>query len=142
MKFSLKDRLRYRFERYLNKGGASIFVSLFAVFMVLFIVIVGVRLLIVYFADPGLDPDYNGTSDDVWRTWLQMTDPGNMNQDNKMSIWLKVSTILAGIVGVIILSMLIAFITTSLEKVLYNFRKGRGVVIEDELSAMYLGTEE
>jgi apolipoprotein N-acyltransferase len=61
-----------------------------------------------------------------------MTDPGNMNQDNKMSIWLKVSSILAGIVGVIILSMLIAFITTSLEKVLYNFRKGRGVVIEDE----------
>lgn len=141
MKFSLKDRLRYRFERYLNKGGASIFVSLFVVFMVLFIVIVGVRLLIVYYADPGLDPDYNGTSDDVWRTWLQMTDPGNMNQDNKMSIWLKVSTILAGIVGVIILSMLIAFITTSLEKVLYNFRKGRGVVIEDE-HTLILGWNE
>lgn len=141
MSFSIKDRLRYRFERYLNKGGASIFVSLFVVFMVMFILIVGIRLLIVYFADPGADPDYTGTSDDVWRTWLQMTDPGNMNQDNKMSIWLKVSTILAGIVGVIILSMLIAFITTSLEKVFYNFRKGRGKVIEHE-HTLILGWNE
>ena len=141
MSFSIKDRLRYRFERYLNKGGASIFVSLFVVFMVMFILIIGIRLLIVYFADPGADPDYTGTGDDVWRTWLQMTDPGNMNQDNKMSVWLKISTILAGIVGVIILSMLIAFITTSLEKVFYNFRKGRGKVIEHE-HTLILGWNE
>lgn len=141
MSFSLKDKLRYRFEKYLNKGGASIFVSLFVVFIVLFIVIIGVRLLIMQFADGSGDPSYTGTSDDVWRTWLQMTDPGNMNQDNKMSFWLKVSTILAGVVGVIILSMLIAFITTSLEKVFYNFRKGRGKVIEEE-HTLILGWNE
>jgi hypothetical protein len=58
-----------------------------------------------------------------------------------MSVWLKISTILAGIVGVIILSMLIAFITTSLEKVFYNFRKGRGKVIEHE-HTLILGWNE
>ncbi|MFT5823522.1 MAG: hypothetical protein ACI8ZM_004784 [Crocinitomix sp.] len=141
MSFSLKDKLRYRFEKYLNKGGASIFVSLFVVFIVLFIVIIGVRLLIMQFADGSADPNYTGASDDVWRTWLQMTDPGNMNQDNNMSFWLKVSTILAGVVGVIILSMLIAFITTSLEKVFYNFRKGRGKVIEED-HTLILGWNE
>ncbi len=141
MSFSLKDKLRYRFEKYLNKGGASIFISLFVVFIVLFVLIIGVRLLIMQFADAGVDETYTGTSDDIWRTWLQMTDPGNMNQDNNMSFWLKVSTILAGVVGVIILSMLIAFITTSLEKVFYNFRKGRGKVIEEE-HTLILGWNE
>lgn len=141
MSFSLKDKLRYRFEKYLNKGGASIFISLFVVFIVLFVLIIGVRLLIMQFADAGADETYTGTSDDIWRTWLQMTDPGNMNQDNNMSFWLKVSTILAGVVGVIILSMLIAFITTSLEKVFYNFRKGRGKVIEEE-HTLILGWNE
>ncbi len=141
MSFSLKDKLRYRFEKYLNKGGASIFISLFVVFIVLFVLIIGIRLLIMQFADAGADETYTGTSDDIWRTWLQMTDPGNMNQDNNMSFWLKVSTILAGVVGVIILSMLIAFITTSLEKVFYNFRKGRGKVIEEE-HTLILGWNE
>ncbi|MEO9533304.1 MAG: hypothetical protein ABJG68_10225 [Crocinitomicaceae bacterium] len=136
MSFSIKDKLRYRFEQYLNKGGASIFVSLFIVFLLMFLIIIGIRLLIVNMTgvevDSTTDRDYYGQEDDVWRTWLQMTDPGNMNQDNHQSIWIKISTVLAGLVGVIILSMLIAFITTSLEKVLYNFRKGRGKVIEEE----------
>tara|TARA_B110001469_G_scaffold15833_1_gene15990 strand:+ start:227 stop:625 length:399 start_codon:yes stop_codon:yes gene_type:complete len=129
MQINFKDKLRYRFEKYLNKGGVSIFVSLFVVFIVLFVSIIGVRILILHFFSPGHDPSYTGINDDVWRTWLQMTDPGNMSQDNKMSLWTKVSTILAGVVGVIILSSLIAFITTSLEKIFYNFRKGRGPVI-------------
>jgi hypothetical protein len=145
MSFSLKDKLKYRFGQYLSKGGASIFVSLFIVFIVLFLIIVGIRLLIVNMTgvDVDLENDsiYHGQEDDVWRTWLQMTDPGNMNQDNTQSIWVKISTVLAGLVGVIILSMLIAFITTSLEKVLYNFRKGRGVVIEEE-HTLILGWNE
>lgn len=136
MSFSFKDKLRYRFEQYLSKGGASIFVSLFIVFLLMFLIIIGIRLAIVYFTgvevDPAVDEYYHGQEDDVWRTWLQMTDPGNMNQDNTQSVWVKISTVLAGLVGVIILSMLIAFITTALEKTLYNFRKGRGKVIESE----------
>jgi len=145
MSFSIKEKLRYRFGQYLSKGGASIFVSLFIVFIVLFLVIVGIRVLIVNMTgvdvDPSVDEYYHGQEDDVWRTWLQMTDPGNMNQDNTQSIWVKISTVLAGLVGVIILSMLIAFITTSLEKVLYNFRKGRGVVIEED-HTLILGWNE
>ena len=141
MKVSFRDKLRYKFERYMSKGGSSIFVSLFIVFVILFIVIVGIRLLILEFADPGMDPDYSGTGDDIWRTWLQMTDPGNMNQDNKLSVWVKISTVIAGLVGVIILSMLIAFITTTLEQLLYRFRKGRGKVIEEE-HTLILGWNE
>ena len=103
MSFSIKDKLRYRFGQYLSKGGASIFVSLFIVFIVLFLIIVGIRILIVNMTgvdvDPSVDEYYHGQEDDVWRTWLQMTDPGNMNQDNTQSVWVKVATVLAGLVG-------------------------------------------
>ena len=119
MQVSFKDKLKYRFEKYLNKGGSSIFVSLFVVFIVLFLLIIGIRWLFLFFW-PELDYKDN-YADDVWFTWLQMTDPGNMAQDINSPTWLKITTILSGIVGVIILSMLIAFITTTLEKVFYDF---------------------
>lgn len=146
MGFSVKEKLRYRFEQYLSKGGSSIFVSLFVVFLIMFLIILGVRFLLLQIGgDPIVegrqDPTYHGTESDIWRTWLQMTDPGNMNQDNEMNIWMRISTVLAGLVGVVILSMLIAFITTALEKTLYNFRKGRGKVIEAE-HTLILGWNE
>ncbi len=139
MKANFKDKLRYRFEKYLNKGGSSIFVSLFVLFMALFLFMVLIRFIIV-----SIWPDLAYTDnffDDIWYTWLQMTDPGNMNQDNASPVWLKITTILSGIIGVIILSMLIAFITTALEKVFYNFRKGRGKVLEDDFT-LILGWNE
>ena len=141
MGFTLKEKLRYRFQRYLSKGGASIFMSLFIVFMILFILIIVIRFIMLK-ANPDLaHPGHNSFWDDIWVTWLQMTDPGNMNQDNQAPTWLKFTTILSGIVGVIILSMLIAFITTTLENVFYNFRKGRGKVIEED-HTLILGWNE
>ncbi|MBD3635929.1 MAG: hypothetical protein HUJ25_01195 [Crocinitomicaceae bacterium] len=132
MGFSLKERLRYRFQRYLSKGGASIFMSLFVVFMILFVLIIAIRFIMLQVSPELGHPEHTSFWDDIWKTWLQMTDPGNMNQDNEAPTWLKITTILSGVVGVVILSMLIAFITTTLENVFYNFRKGRGKVIEED----------
>ena len=130
MKNSIKDRLGYRFERFLNKGGSSIFKSLLIVFLSVFFFIVTVRyLLLLIFPEW----DYLGSfGDHIWKTFLQMTAPGNMNQDNNAPGWLRFTTILAGFSGVIILSMLIAFITSSLNTLLYNFRKGRGKILEED----------
>lgn len=139
MQPSFKDRLKYRFEKYLNKGGASIFVSLFVGFLVLFFFMIFIRwVIITVWPDLAYSDNF---LDDIWSTWLQMTDPGNMNQDNASPTWLKITTILSGIFGVIILSMLIAFITTTLEQVFYNFRKGRGKVIEEN-HTLILGWNE
>lgn len=123
----------------MNKGGSSIFISLFVIFIVLFVFIIIVRWTILW-----IWPDLAYTDnflDDIWYTWLQLTDPGNMNQDNLAPTWLKITTIMSGVVGVIILSMLIAFITTTLEKVFYNFRKGRGKVLEEDFT-LILGWNE
>ncbi len=128
MAHGFRDKINYRFERFISKGGASIFKSLLLVFIVGFLFIIGLRYLILV-----LFPDLNYTHNffkDVWITFLQMTDPGNMNQDNEAPLGLRITTIISGFLGVIILSMLIAFITTSLESLLYDFRKGRGKILE------------
>jgi len=139
MKAKFKEKLRYRFEKYLNKGGFSIFTSLFVLFILLFLFMIFVRWIMT-----SIWPSLAYTDnffDDIWFTWLQMTDPGNMNQDNLAPTWLKITTVLSGVIGVVILSMLIAFITTTLESVFYNFRKGRGKVIEGE-HTLILGWNE
>jgi hypothetical protein len=130
MKPTLRQKLSYKFERFINKGGTSIFKSLLFFFLGGFVLIVGLRYVLMLIFP---DLDYmNNSGDHVWTIFLQMTDPGNMNQDNLSPTWLKITTILAGLLGVIILSMLIAFITSALDKLLYNFRKGRGSVLESE----------
>jgi hypothetical protein len=139
MKHTFREKLNYRVERFMSKGGMSIFLSLLTVFTVGFFLVLGVRALILWI-NPELDY-LNDFSQDIWYTFLQMTDPGNMYQDTTSPTWLKISTVLGGIIGVIILSMLIAFITTVLEKMLYDFRKGRGKVIENE-HTLILGWNE
>lgn len=139
MKPTFREKLNYKLERFMSRGGSSIFLSLLVVFICGFSFIILLRFILIKFF-PQLNY-FDSFWDDIWVTFLQMTDPGNMNQDNTSPTWLKLTTILSGLVGVIILSMLIAFITTSLEKMLYDFRKGRGKVIEEE-HTLILGWNE
>lgn len=137
-KFPLSKRIHYWFEQFMSKGGSSIFLSLLIVFLISFTLIISIRAIIVYLgigaADAGGYNNVHNFWDHIYFTFLQMTDPGNMYQDHESSPWIKISTIIAGFVGVIILSMLIAFITTALEKLMYNFRKGRGPVLENDFT--------
>ena len=134
MKNSLKDRLNYKAERFLSKGGTSIFKLLVVFFIVAFLLVIIIRLGLVTFFEDSIDPvtqTNRSFIQDIYATWLQMTDPGNMNQDIYSGPYTKIAAIIAGLVGVIILSALIAFITTALDTMLYDFRKGRGKVIEN-----------
>ncbi len=134
MKSSIKQKLVYRFERFLNKGGSSIFKSLLVIFISGFLFILLLRYLLLLFFP---DLDHRGSFfEHVWVTFLEITAPGNMNQDTTSPTWMKLITIIAGFTGVIIFSMLIAFITSSLNSFLHNFRKGRGRVLEEEHSVI------
>jgi len=128
MNTSSKEKLRYRFEKYLNKGGTSVFMSLLIVFLVGFIIAIGLRYLVITFF-PNLNV-FNDFWSDIWVSFLQITDPGAVAEDTDSSPWLKLIAIITGFIGIVIFSMLIAFITTSLENMFHEFRKGRGKVIE------------
>ncbi|PLW92771.1 MAG: hypothetical protein C0592_08925 [Marinilabiliales bacterium] len=142
MAHSFRKRTQYRFEQFMAKGGSSIFLSLLITFLVVFGVIILIRFLILWFTGPV--PEYNtvtGFWDHIWYTFLQMTDPGNMYQDSETNGWIRVTTVIAGFAGVILFSALIAFITTSLDNLLYKFRKGRGIILEEN-HTLILGWNE
>lgn len=130
MKPTLRQKLVYKFERFLNKGGSSIFKTLFIIFLSVFSLLIGLRYLVLL-VFPQLEY-FNSFFDHIWVTFLQMTAPGNMNQDTASPAAMKIFTILAGFAGVVLLSMLIAFITSTLNSILYEFRKGRGQVLEKD----------
>jgi len=134
MKNSLRERLNYRAERFLSKGGTSIFKLLVIFFVTAFLFVIGLRTILVTFFNDSIDPvtqKNRGFFQDIYAIWLQMTDPGNMNQDIYSGPYTKIAAVIAGLVGVILLSALIAFITTALDTMLYDFRKGRGKVVEN-----------
>ncbi len=122
------EKLHYKFENFMAKGGRSIFISLLILFFGGFL-LVGLIRFATTLIFPDLDP-FSSFFEHIWLTFLEMTDPGNMARDTDHSAVYKVSGVLAGLIGVIIVSMLIAFITTQLERVLRNFRRGRSRVLE------------
>ncbi len=133
MAHSFKKRTQYKFEQFMAKGGSSIFVSLLIAFLICFGIIILIRGIIIWVFGPV--PDYNTVDnfwDHIWYIFLQMTDPGNMYQDSEASGWIRLTTIISGFSGVILFSALIAFITTSLDNLLYEFRKGRGIILEED----------
>lgn len=73
-----------------------------------------------------------GWARQLYIVWLQMTDPGNMAQDIESSPFLKLPAVMAGVLGIVVLSALIALITTALIERMESLRKGHSRVIEEE----------
>jgi len=124
--------LRYRFDTFMAKGGTSIFKVLVLVFVGIFVAIGATRGLLQWLVPETAlqyaELDFWGN---LYITFLQLTDPGNMAQDIRSAPSYKVFSVLAGLSGVIMLSALIAFITTSMDQKLNELKRGRSKVIEE-----------
>jgi hypothetical protein len=117
----------------MSKGGRSIFVSLVVIFLGLFTILATLRGISMYIQPEGVSHEtHDSFLGQVYIIFLELTDPGNMNQDKYASPFFKISGVMAGLAGVIILSMLIAFITTALDQKLADLRKGFSRVIEED----------
>ena len=136
-----KARARYRFDTFMAKGGSSIFKVLTTVFVSTFLLIGLLRgaLLLLY---PELSQQHElGFFGNLYVTFLEITDPGNMAQDIYSNVGYKVFAVLAGIAGIVMLSALIAFITTALDQKIYELKRGRSKVIESD-HTLVLGWNE
>lgn len=126
-----QDRAKYRIDTFMAKGGASTFQALLVVFVVIFVVMAALRALLQQ-----LHPEFpqqEGELDfvnNIYMTFLQLTDPGNMAQDLLSSGWYKILAIIGGFAGIILFSALIAFITTTLDQKISALKRGRSTVIE------------
>ena len=121
------------------RGGSSIFLSLTFVFLGLLALFATVRLIIMFAmgnAEVGAGGESplqygGGWLNNIYVVFLQMTDPGNMNHDMLSNPVYKIPAIFAGMTGVIMLSALIAFITTALDQKIAELKKGHSKVIEE-----------
>ena len=127
-----KVKLRYRFDSFMAKGGGSIFKALTAIFVGTFLLIGLLRgALLLLFPELLLQHEGIGFFGNLYITFLEITDPGNMAQDIYSGAGYKVFAVLAGIAGIVMLSALIAFITTALDQKIYELKRGRSKVIEE-----------
>jgi hypothetical protein len=127
-KATLRERTHYKVDNYLAKGSSALFLSLLIAFLISFALIAILRLLLYWFS-----PDPNaGFTDQLWKVYLQLTAPGNMNQDSKSPHHFKIAAILAGITGVVIFSTLIATLTTALNQAIRSLKRGHSRVLEND----------
>lgn len=125
-----RERIHYWFDNFITRGGIRIFSLLVVLFIILFVVITGIRLVMDVF---GAESQWEGgIGREFYIAFLEMTDPGNMAQDIQSSLLMKIPGIIAGIVGIVMLSVLIAFITTALIERMEALRKGHSRVIEED----------
>ncbi len=141
---SFGERMRYRVDNFLGKGSKALFIALTAAFI---LTLCGIALLrfALFAVEAGLgavglvDTGFSSVLDGVntylhyvWFTFLQLTDPGNMAQDNDTWTAYKISAITAGMAGVVIFSALIAFLTTALDQAIASLKKGHSRVLESD----------
>jgi hypothetical protein len=137
-----KTRWRYRFDTFMAKGGGSIFKALTAVFIATFLLIGLLRGgMLLLFPEMGQQHEDLGFLGNLYITFLEITDPGNMAQDIYSSVGYKTFAVLAGVAGIVMLSALIAFITTALDQKIYELKRGRSKVIERD-HTLILGWNE
>lgn len=126
------EKLKYGFDTFMAGGSKAMFKALIIVFLACFICLGIIRaIFFVVFPDVALQNE-TGFWGSLYTTFLQLTDPGNMAQDIFSSSWYKLFAVVAGIVGVVLLSSLIAFITAALEQKTRDLRQGHSKVIEEE----------
>lgn len=132
--------LRYKFDNFISKGGLSIFFSLVVAFLAMLVLIGGLRAAVFAIYPEGAAP-FDDVLLNIFITFVQLADPGNMAQDIPTTALYKLTAVLAGLSGVILLSMLIAVVTTALDQKLHELKQGHSKVLESGHS-LILGWNE
>ena len=129
----------------MSRGGSSIFIGLVVMFITALLVI-GLLRGVVAFVDPQgaeryvhVDPGSEEAHKNfgyqighqLYQVFNHLSDPGTMAYDIDSSPFYKATAVLAGMVGVVIFSALIAFITTALDQKISELKKGHSKVVED-----------
>lgn len=122
MQANFKQKLTYRFEQFIGKGGIGIFISLLVMFLIGFFLVFILRIL--------FPEESNGLLTGAWRTLKEVIDPGNVSLADGESVVSRMVTMLGVLIGVVLFSMVIAFITTTIDTTIADFRKGRGKILE------------
>ncbi|MBX7057644.1 MAG: hypothetical protein K1X75_06225 [Leptospirales bacterium] len=124
---SFGARLRYAIDNFMARGGLSVFLALISLFAIAYAAMALLRLL------GGLiwpDENLQALNDQLWRTFLQISDAGAVAEDGDANALNKFWGIATVSLGLVLFSSLVAFITQQFEARLQELRKGKSAVLE------------
>ena len=140
--YTFKERLRYRFDNFMARGGSSIFLGLVIAFLGAWLFVGALRIGVFWISGAeAAERHEGGVLNQLYQVFNHLSDPGTMAYDIDSSPMYKATAILAAMLGVVIFSALIAFITTALDQKLNELRKGHSKVVEED-HTLILGWNE
>jgi voltage-gated potassium channel Kch len=118
----LRERLSYRFDRFMERGTIALIAGLFAVSV---LIIVGIVLVLALIGGT----DGRDIPSLLWMSMLRTLDPGTMGGDQG-SVGFVFGMLAVTFGGIFIISALIGILNTGLQDRLAELRKGRSRVLE------------
>ena len=126
--YPLAMRLRYRIDNFMSRGSSSIFLALLSLFMVGFLIMVTIRSITNLFLP---DETLSSWAEIPWRVYVAVMEGSAAETDGDSNWAAKLTSILGVMVGLILFSSMVAFITSVFEAKLEELRRGRSLVLEN-----------
>lgn len=123
--FSLRDKLRYRWDNLMSRGPMAMIAVL------AFCTTVGVLAAATVITILGLHSqgkDAAGLAENAWTALMRTLDPSNLADDNGWDF--RVVMLVISIAGIFVLSALISILSSGLQVRIDELRKGRSLVVE------------
>lgn len=115
-------RLIYWYESFISSGPMAMFITL--LFLFIFTWFTSILLHLITGSNSGI-----GSL--LWRGFLQICDPGALEGAGKSDLIGKIISILTVLMGIIIFSLVIAFLTNIFDQKLQDLKKGHSHVMEE-----------
>ena len=122
-------KIRYSMDNFMLRGSSSIFLALLGLFLIGFLIMVVVRLIANAFVP---DETLSSWGEIPWRVYVAVMEGSAAETDGDSNWIAKLTSILAVMVGLILFSSMVAFITSVFEAKLDELRRGRSLVLESE----------
>ncbi len=126
--YPFAHRLRYKIDNFMSKGSASIFLALMTLFLGGFLLIVVLRLIANAFVP---DETLSSWMEIPWRVYVAVLEGSAAETDGDSNGLAKITSIIGVLVGLVLFSSTVAFITSVFEAKLAELRRGRSKVLED-----------
>lgn len=125
-RFSVSERIKYKFDEYMAKGTGALIVGL-AIITAIVILAAGVVLVAFGLNQEGADKPL-GIGEAVWSGFMHAMDAGALGADSGWGFRIVMLVVTLG--GIFILSTLIGVLSAGLEAKLEALRRGRSKVLE------------
>lgn len=125
-KFTLSQRLHYRFDNIMSRGAIAL-IGWLGIASIVLITVAGIIVVTAGLQQED-DPGTPNFIEATWQSLMRTLDPGTMGGDTGWGFRIVMLGVTIG--GIFVVSILIGVITSGIESKLETMRKGRSFVVE------------